>query len=128
MLGGAKNYMIVLPDADMDATLEACSGSIFGSTGQRCLAGSVIVGVGDAHAEIRDRMLDSAASIRLGDGLLPGTDMGPLISAAHRDRVNAFIGQGESDGAKLPYRPCALSPRDAEPPIDPGDCGKRSTE
>ena len=100
-LGGAKNYMIVLPDADMDVALEACSGSIFGSTGQRCLAGSVIVGVGDAHAQIRDRMLDSAASIRLGDGLQPGTDMGPLISAAHRDRVNAFIDQGVSDGAKL---------------------------
>lgn len=93
--------MIVLPDADMDVALEACSGSIFGSTGQRCLAGSVIVGVGDAHAQIRDRMLDSAASIRLGDGLQPGTDMGPLISAAHRDRVNAFIDQGVSDGAKL---------------------------
>ena len=100
-LGGAKNYMIVLPDADMDVALKACSGSIFGSTGQRCLAGSVIVGVGDAHAQIRDRMLDSAASIRLGDGLQPGTDMGPLISAAHRDRVNAFIDQGVSDGAKL---------------------------
>jgi malonate-semialdehyde dehydrogenase (acetylating)/methylmalonate-semialdehyde dehydrogenase len=100
-LGGAKNFMIVLPDADMDVALEACSGSIFGSTGQRCLAGSVIVGVGDAHAEIRGRMLDSAASIRLGDGLEAGTDMGPLISAAHRDRVNEFIGQGQSDGAKL---------------------------
>ena len=100
-LGGAKNYMIVLPDADMDAALEACSGSIFGSTGQRCLAGSVIVGVGAAHAEIRDRMLDSAASIRLGDGLQPDTDMGPVISAAHRNRVNAFIDRGASDGAKL---------------------------
>ena len=100
-LGGAKNFMIVLPDADMDVAHEACSGSIFGSTGQRCLAGSVIVGVGDAHAEIRGRMLDSAASIRLGDGLEAGTDMGPLISAAHRDRVNEFIGQGQSDGAKL---------------------------
>ena len=100
-LGGAKNYLIVLPDADMDATLEACAGSIFGSTGQRCLAGSVVVGVGDAHARIRERLLDHAASIRVGDGLDAGTDMGPVISGAHRDRVNDFIAQGVSDGARL---------------------------
>jgi malonate-semialdehyde dehydrogenase (acetylating) / methylmalonate-semialdehyde dehydrogenase len=100
-LGGAKNHMIVLPDADMDLAHEACHGSIFGSSGQRCLAGSVIVGVGDAHAQIRERMLDSAASIRLGDGLDESVDMGPVISAEHRDRVNAYIGQGVADGAKL---------------------------
>ncbi len=100
-LGGAKNFLIVLPDADMDLTLEACHSSIFGSTGQRCLAGSIVVGVGDAHAPIRERMLDAAASIRLGDGLDESTDMGPVISAAHRDRVKAFISQGEADGAKL---------------------------
>ena len=100
-LGGAKNHMIVLPDADMDLTHEACHGSIFGSSGQRCLAGSVIVGVGDAHAQIRERMLDSAGSIRLGDGLEAGTDMGPVISAEHRDRVRSFIDQGVADGAKL---------------------------
>ena len=100
-LGGAKNHMIVLPDADMDLTLEACSSSIFGSSGQRCLAGSVVVGVGEAHAQIRERMLDSAASIRLGDGLLETTDMGPVISAAHRDRVRSFIDHGEADGATL---------------------------
>ena len=100
-LGGAKNHMIVLPDANMDLAHEACHGSIFGSSGQRCLAGSVIVGVGDAHAQIRERMLDSAASIRLGDGLVDGVDMGPVISAEHRDRVNAYIGQGVADGAKL---------------------------
>ena len=100
-LGGAKNYLIVLPDADMDATLDACAGSIFGSTGQRCLAGSVVVGVGDAHPQIRERLMDYASSIRLGDGLVPGTDMGPVISAPHRDRVNAFIDQGVADGATL---------------------------
>ncbi len=100
-LGGAKNYLIVLPDADMDATLDACAGSIFGSSGQRCLAGSIVVGVGDAHAEIRDRLLDHATSIRMGDGLEPTTDMGPVISAAHRDRVRSFIDQGVADGARL---------------------------
>ncbi len=100
-LGGAKNYLIVLPDADMDLALEACHSSIFGSSGQRCLAGSIVVGVGDAHAPIRERMLDAASSVRMGDGLDESTDMGPVISAAHRDRVNAFIDQGEADGAKL---------------------------
>lgn len=107
-LGGAKNYLIVLPDADMDATLDACAGSIFGSTGQRCLAGSIVVGVGDAHAQIRERLMDHAASIRMGDGLEPTTDMGPVISAAHRDRVRSFIDQGVADGAKL-----SLDGRDA---------------
>ena len=100
-LGGAKNYMLVLPDADMDAAHEACHSSIFGSSGQRCLAGSVVVGIGAAHAQIRERMLDSAASIRLGDGLDPATQMGPVISSAHRDRVRSFIDRGEADGAKL---------------------------
>jgi malonate-semialdehyde dehydrogenase (acetylating)/methylmalonate-semialdehyde dehydrogenase len=100
-LGGAKNHMIVLPDADMDVTAEACLGSVFGSSGQRCLAGSIFVGVGDAWAPLRERMLDGASSMRIGDGLEPETDMGPVISAAHRDRVNAYIGQGEQEGAKL---------------------------
>lgn len=100
-LGGAKNYLIVLPDADMDATLDACAASIFGSTGQRCLAGSVVVGVGDAHAQIRERLLDHAASIRIGDGLDPATQMGPVISGAHRDRVRSYIDQGVAEGAKL---------------------------
>ncbi len=100
-LGGAKNYLIVLPDADMDATLDACASSIFGSTGQRCLAGSMLVGVGDAHAKIRERLMDHAASIRLGDGLDRATEMGPVISGAHRDRVNRFIDQGVAEGAKL---------------------------
>ena len=100
-LGGAKNYLIVLPDADMDMTLDACAGSIFGSTGQRCLAGSVVVGVGDAHADIRERLMDTASSLRIGDGMQPGTDMGPVISGEHRDRVDAYVDQGVSEGATL---------------------------
>ena len=100
-LGGAKNYLIVLPDADIDLSAAACHDSIFGSSGQRCLAGSIVIGVGDAHAQIRERMLDQAASIKLGDGLDESTDMGPVISAEHRDRVKGFIDQGEVDGAKL---------------------------
>ncbi len=100
-LGGAKNHLIVLPDADLDLTLNACMDSVFGSTGQRCLAGSFVVGVGEAWAPLRERILDTAASWKLGDGLESATDMGPVVSAAHRDRVNRFIGEGEREGVTL---------------------------
>jgi malonate-semialdehyde dehydrogenase (acetylating)/methylmalonate-semialdehyde dehydrogenase len=100
-LGGAKNHLIVLPDADMDVTTNACMDSVFGSTGQRCLAGSFLVGVGAAWGPLRERILDTAASWKMGDGLDPETDMGPVVSAAHRDRVNRFISEGEKDGVKI---------------------------
>ncbi|MFC1660484.1 CoA-acylating methylmalonate-semialdehyde dehydrogenase [Gemmatimonadota bacterium] len=100
-LGGAKNHLIVLPDADLDLTTNACMDSIFGSTGQRCLAGSFLVGVGEAWEPLRERILDTAASWKLGDGLEPETDMGPVVSAAHRDRVRRFIDEGVKDGATL---------------------------
>ena len=114
-LGGAKNHIIVLPDADMDHTVDACLQSVYGSTGQRCLAGSIFVGVGDAWKPLRERMLDGASSMRLGDGLDPETDMGPVISARHRDRVVDFIAQGERDGARL-----SLDGRGAAVPHLPG--------
>lgn len=114
-LGGAKNHIIVLPDADMDHTVDACLQSVYGSTGQRCLAGSIFVGVGDAWGPLRERMLDGASSMRIGDGLDPETDMGPVISARHRDRVVDFISQGERDGARL-----SLDGRGAAVPHLPG--------
>lgn len=100
-LGGAKNHMIVLPDADLDLTTEAVTSSIFGSAGQRCLAGSQIVGVGDAYGRIRERFLESAAAVKVGYGQEPETFMGPVISAAHRERVEGFIATGESEGATV---------------------------
>ena len=100
-LGGAKNHMIVLPDADPAMVADAVVGSVFGSAGQRCLAGSVVVGVGDAYGPMREGILDGAASLRVGRGLDDGVDMGPVISGAHRDRVTSFIDEGESDGARL---------------------------
>lgn len=100
-LGGAKNHMIVLPDADLDLTTEAVTSSIFGSAGQRCLAGSQIVGVGDAYEQIRERFLESAAAVKVGYGQEPETFMGPVISAAHRERVEGFIATGESEGATV---------------------------
>ena len=100
-LGGAKNHLIVLPDADLDLTLNACMDSVFGSTGQRCLAGSFLVGVGEVWGPLRDRLLDTAASWKLGDGLDPETDMGPVVSAGHRDRVDRYIAEGKKDGVKI---------------------------
>ncbi|MGQ0704220.1 MAG: CoA-acylating methylmalonate-semialdehyde dehydrogenase [Gemmatimonadales bacterium] len=100
-LGGAKNHMIVLPDADLDATAEAVVSSVYGSTGQRCLAGSVVVGVGDAYAPLRERVLDGARCLRLGYGLDPDVTMGPVISAAHRERVTSFVTSGEREGGRL---------------------------
>jgi malonate-semialdehyde dehydrogenase (acetylating)/methylmalonate-semialdehyde dehydrogenase len=100
-LGGAKNHMIVLPDADLDSTVPALVSSLFGAAGQRCLAGSVVVGVGDAYRRVRERFLDSAGSLRLGRGLDDGVDLGPLISARHRERVLAYIATAVSEGARL---------------------------
>ena len=100
-LGGAKNHMIVLPDADPAMVADAVVGSVFGSAGQRCLAGSVVVGVGDAYEPMREGVLDGAAALKVGRGLDDGVDMGPVISGAHRDRVAAFIDEGEGDGARL---------------------------
>jgi malonate-semialdehyde dehydrogenase (acetylating)/methylmalonate-semialdehyde dehydrogenase len=100
-LGGAKNHMVVFPDADYDYVTEAVVSSVFGSTGQRCLAGSVVVGIEEAYAPIRERILDRASALRLGSGLDSDVDMGPVISEKHACRVREFIDQGAAEGAKL---------------------------
>ena len=100
-LGGAKNHMIVLPDADVEATARAVVASVYGAAGQRCLAGSVVVGVGEAYRPVREAILDGARDLKLGNGLDPAVTMGPVITAAHRDRVAGYVDQGERDGARL---------------------------
>ncbi len=100
-LGGAKNHMVVMPDADLDLTADAVVSSVYGSAGQRCLAGSQIVGVGDAYAAIRARLIAKASSLKVGYGLDADTFMGPVISAAHRERVEGFIDLGEREGAAV---------------------------
>ncbi|HEU5217172.1 MAG TPA: CoA-acylating methylmalonate-semialdehyde dehydrogenase [Gemmatimonadales bacterium] len=100
-LGGAKNHMIVLPDADLDATANAVVSSAYGAAGQRCLAGSIVVGVGDAYRPLRDAVVDGAARLTLGHGLDPGVTMGPVISAEHRARVAGYVASGEREGATL---------------------------
>src|SRR5581483_1314205 len=100
-LGGAKNFVVIMPDADFDRSIAAISESFYGCAGERCLAGSMLVPVGDAHREARDRMVAAAKSLKVGDGLVPGVQMGPVISAPHRDRVVSYIGKGVAEGAKL---------------------------
>jgi len=102
-LGGAKNHLIVLPDADLARTVPALIGSCFGCAGQRCLAGSVLVAVGDAErrAAVRDAVVAAAGALRLGDGMDAKAGMGPLIDDEQRDRVLSWIDVGLSEGAEL---------------------------
>src|SRR5262249_19818107 len=100
-LGGAKNFVVVMPDADLDRSIGVISESFYGCAGERCLAGSMLVPVGDAHGPARERLVESGRALRVGDGLTPGVTMGPVISAPHRERVVGYIEKGVADGAKL---------------------------
>jgi malonate-semialdehyde dehydrogenase (acetylating)/methylmalonate-semialdehyde dehydrogenase len=98
--GGAKNHVVVLPDADQETTTKIIADSAFGCAGQRCLAVSVTVTVGEAKDWFRDSISAAAASLNVGDGLDPATQMGPVITQASRERVVSLIGQGADQGAK----------------------------
>ena len=100
-LGGAKNFIVVMPDAEFDSAIPTIAESFYGCAGERCLAGSILLPVGKAHRETRDRLVEAARSMRVGDGLQPDIDMGPVISARHRERVLGYIGKGASEGAEL---------------------------
>jgi len=100
-LGGAKNHVVVMPDADLDRTVANVSESLFGCAGQRCLAGSVVVAAGKAYEPFRDRLLGAAQRLQLGYGLDPGVSMGPVVSARHKERVLSYVDAGQKDGAAL---------------------------
>ncbi len=100
-LGGAKNHIIVMPDADLDRAVSIASESVFGCAGQRCLAGSVIVGTGDIYEPLRDGIMNAAKKLKLGNGLDDGVTMGPVISKKHKERVLEYIESGVSEGATL---------------------------
>jgi malonate-semialdehyde dehydrogenase (acetylating)/methylmalonate-semialdehyde dehydrogenase len=100
-LGGAKNFIVVMPDADLDHAIPIISESFYGCAGERCLAGSILVPVGSVHAEARDRLVESARSMNVGNGLEPGIDMGPVISAKHKERVLGYVERGAAEGASL---------------------------
>jgi malonate-semialdehyde dehydrogenase (acetylating)/methylmalonate-semialdehyde dehydrogenase len=100
-LGGAKNHMVVMPDAVIAETVSGLIASAFGAAGQRCMAGSVVVTVGDAHEMLMGPLLAAARELRVGDGILETSDVGPVISCAARDRIAEWIGRGEADGAQV---------------------------
>jgi len=100
--GGAKNVMVVMPDADPDATIRAIVGAAYGCAGQRCMAGSVLLGVGAAGAEVERRLAATIDTMVVDDTQAnPAAHMGPVIDAAARDRVLGSIAHGERDGARL---------------------------
>ncbi|HEX5061014.1 MAG TPA: CoA-acylating methylmalonate-semialdehyde dehydrogenase [Kofleriaceae bacterium] len=100
-LGGAKNHMIVLPDADMELAADAAVSAGYGSAGERCMAISVVVAVGNAADKLVPLMKERIAKLKVGDGLEKGSEMGPLINKAHRDKVAGYVDAGVKEGATL---------------------------
>ncbi len=100
-LGGAKNHMVVMPDAVIDKTVGGIIGSSFGAAGQRCMAGSVLVTVGSARERLLPDLVKATRELRLGDGHDESTDVGPVISCAARDRIKGAVDQALEEGAEL---------------------------
>ncbi|HTP94217.1 MAG TPA: CoA-acylating methylmalonate-semialdehyde dehydrogenase [Burkholderiales bacterium] len=100
-LGGAKNHAVVLPDADLEFTADALVGAGYGSAGERCMAVSAVVAVGDVGDRLVARIRDKAAKLPVGPGDRAGVEMGPLITRAHRDKVRGYVDAGVEQGAKL---------------------------
>ena len=100
-LGGAKNHMIVMPDADLDQAADALIGAAYGSAGERCMAISIAVAVGDVGDRLIAKLLPRIDQLKVGNGLQGDTDMGPLVTAEHKAKVEGFIDQGVAQGAQL---------------------------
>jgi len=100
-LGGAKNHMVVLPDADMDLAADAAVSAGYGSAGERCMAISVVVAVGTAGDDLILKMKERIAGLRIGAGTDPEADMGPLVTRVHRDRVAGYVDRGQDEGADV---------------------------
>ncbi|MEZ4405349.1 MAG: CoA-acylating methylmalonate-semialdehyde dehydrogenase [Polyangiales bacterium] len=100
-LGGAKNHMVVLPDADMDLAADAAVGAGYGSAGERCMAISVLVCVGNAADKLIPKIRERIHAMKVGNGLDPESQMGPLITKQHRDKVASYVGRGAEEGATI---------------------------
>ncbi len=100
-LGGAKNHLVVLPDADMEQVADALVGAGYGSAGERCMAISAIVTVGNSAEPLLEKLLPKIEALKIGPGTDNNNDMGPLITAEHRDKVRSYIDLGEEEGAKI---------------------------
>src|SRR3954454_517677 len=100
-LGGAKNHMVVMPDAVIDRTVNGIIGSAFGAAGQRCMAGSVVVTVGDAQERLLPALKEATEAVRVGDGLDERSELGPVVSESARERILAAVDRGVEEGAEL---------------------------
>ncbi|SSW63640.1 CoA-acylating methylmalonate-semialdehyde dehydrogenase [Achromobacter agilis] len=100
-LGGAKNHMVVMPDADIDQAVDALIGAGYGSAGERCMAISVAVLVGDVADRLLPRLIERTKALKVLDGENPAAEMGPIVTRAARERISGYIAQGEAEGAKL---------------------------
>jgi malonate-semialdehyde dehydrogenase (acetylating)/methylmalonate-semialdehyde dehydrogenase len=100
-LGGAKNHMVVMPDADIEQAIDALIGSAYGSAGERCMAISVAVLVGDAADKVMPKLAERARTLKIGNGMSADAEMGPVISRAAKDRIESYIALGVEEGAKL---------------------------
>ncbi len=113
--GGAKNHMVIMPDADVDQAVNALVGAAYGSAGERCMAISVAVAVGDIADKLVEKLTPRVKGLHIGNGMDSGVEMGPLISQAHRSKVKDYIDAGISQGASLLV--------DGRRSIDPGNEG-----
>jgi malonate-semialdehyde dehydrogenase (acetylating)/methylmalonate-semialdehyde dehydrogenase len=100
-LCGAKNHMVVMPDADLDQTADALMGAAYGAAGERCMAISVAVAVGDVGDRLIEKLAPRVQALKVGPGLDPQSEMGPLVTRQHRDKVMGYVDQGVKEGAKL---------------------------
>ena len=100
-LGGAKNHMVVMPDADIDQAVDALVGAGYGSAGERCMAISVVVAAGGVGDALVAKVKEKALKIEVGPGNKAGVEMGPLVTKQHRDKVKSYIDAGEKEGAKV---------------------------
>ncbi|MFF9339646.1 MULTISPECIES: CoA-acylating methylmalonate-semialdehyde dehydrogenase [unclassified Streptomyces] len=100
-LGGAKNHMLVLPDADLDAAADAAVSAAYGSAGERCMAISAVVAVGSIGDELVEKIRERAEKIKIGPGTDPTSEMGPLITAVHRDKVASYVHGAEAEGCRV---------------------------
>jgi len=99
-LGGAKNHAVVLPDCDLEFTADALIGAGYGSAGERCMAISAVVAVGEVGDRLVERLRQKAEALPVGPGTRAGVEMGPLVTAAHRDRIRGLIAAGVAEGAR----------------------------
>jgi malonate-semialdehyde dehydrogenase (acetylating)/methylmalonate-semialdehyde dehydrogenase len=100
-LGGAKNHMIVLPDADVEMAADAAVSAAYGSAGERCMAVSVVVAVGGVGDELVAAIKERLPRVKVGDGMDPASEMGPLVTSAHRDKVASYLDSGAEQGARV---------------------------